>query len=78
MLLQGKFVKVQGVHEESHVQVVRLYRSQLRPTDLERLYFVRDGWREFVRANDLQEGHELQFTLIADSSFIVREVLTTD
>ena len=63
-------VKLQGIRKESQVQTVACLPI-LQGDQTWRLY-LRAGWRDFADANKLEVGQVLEFTLTADSFFIVR------
>ncbi|KAG0578706.1 hypothetical protein KC19_4G044100 [Ceratodon purpureus] len=72
MKLNQAEVKVQGIHHESPVRIVRLsWKEQFEAAT--RL-FLRAGWSNFMKENGLHKGQELRFTLTAASFFVVREV----
>lgn len=64
-------VILQGIHQDSPVRIVTCHWQRQDAKTL-RLYF-KAGWPEFAEENGLKVGQELQFTLIADSFFAVRE-----
>ena len=67
-------VKLQGIFEESLVCsiICRWEGSRTRPNASLRL-FLTAGWKEFGDENMLEVEHELVFTLVSDSFFVVRE-----
>jgi len=64
-------VKLQGIHEDSPIFLVTCRR---RPDHRLRIYFFPTEWCRFVKENGLKKGHELQFSLIDESYFVVRKV----
>lgn len=63
-------VKLQGTREDSQVRTVACLPI-LQGDQTWRLY-LRAGWRDFTDANNLEVGQVLEFTLTADSFFLVR------
>ncbi|KAG0621000.1 hypothetical protein M758_4G260800 [Ceratodon purpureus] len=64
-------VKLQGVFEESAVCTVTSRREVHSPTGSR--VFLEAGWRKFRNENMLEVEQELEFTLVSDSFFEVRE-----
>lgn len=70
-------VQLQGVYEESPVHLVacRRYKGRdAKQNPILRLGIKEHDWCAFVKENNLQKGQVLQFSLTADSFFVVRKV----
>jgi len=70
-------IQLQGVYEESPVYLVacRRYKGRdAKQNAILRLGIKEHDWCAFVKENKLQKGQELQFSLTADSYFVVRKV----
>ena len=68
-------VTLEGISQETRACTVACSWGQDSRSKIPRLH-LKYGWTEFWDANGLEVGQELEFTLVSDSCFVVRDTAT--